>query len=112
MTNVSVNEYFEPTILLPEQPILIADPPDHTPPRPPTSRPPLRTYRLTVIFSWLSERKGIRDHMCKWKRETEAKRESELTSETEKYESTHEGRYTGRSTAAHEASRESACNKG
>jgi len=113
VTNVSIHQIAEPDILHSDQPSLIADPPDHTPPRPtPNSPPPSRTYRLTLRVPRLSERKRRRDDMCKWKRETEARSKSKRAPKQTKSEGTHEGRHTSRSTAAQEASRGNAYNKG
>ena len=113
VTNVSVHQIAEPAILHSDQPSLIADPPDHTPPRPtPNSPPPSRTYRLTLRVPRLSERKRRRDDMCKWKRETEAKIKSKRTPKQTKSEGTHEGTHTSRSTAAQKTSRGNAYNKG
>jgi len=100
-TNVSVHQIAEPAILHSDQPSLIADPPDHTPPRlTPNSPPPLRTYRLTLRVPRLSERKRRRYDMCKWKRETEAKRKRRRSPKQTKSEGTHEGTDTSRSTEA------------
>jgi len=75
VTKVSVHQIAEPAILHSDQPSLIADPPDHTPPRPTSnSPPPSRTYRLTLRVPRISDRKRRRDDMCKWKRESEAKK--------------------------------------
>jgi len=113
VTNVSVHQLAEPAILHSDQHSLIADPPDHTPPRPtPNSPRPSRRYRLTLRVPRLSERKTRRDDMCKWKRETEAKRKSKRSPKQTKSEGTHESTHTNRSTAAQKASRRNAYSKG
>jgi len=79
VTNVSVHQIAEPAILHSDQPSLIADPSDHTPPRPtPNSAPPSRTYRLTLTAPRLSELKRRRDDMGKWKREPKRKEKASV----------------------------------
>jgi len=113
VTNVSVHQIAQPATLRSDQPSLVADPSDNTPPRPtPNSLPASRTCRLTLKVSRLSERKRRRDDMREWKRDTEAKRKSKRKLKQTKSDGTHEGTNTSPSTAAQSECRGTAYNMG